>query len=97
MIISVVVLMVATTYHCSAQPSIRFRQGAAWIFWAQEPDVDAEKNRAMMVKTISRDELKQKIDPKDNHFLLVETLTAACHNGTTRQGRCALLMPVLNI
>ena len=26
MIISVVVLIVATTYHCSAQPSIRFRQ-----------------------------------------------------------------------
>lgn len=37
--------------------------------------MDAEKNRAMMVKTISRDELKQKIDPKDN-FPLVETLTA---------------------
>ena len=54
MIISVVLLMVATTYHCSAQPSIRFRQIAARIFWAQEPDVDAEKNRAMMVKTISR-------------------------------------------
>jgi hypothetical protein len=79
MIISVVVLMVATTYHCSAQPSIRFRQGAAWIFWAQEPDVDAEKNRAMMVKTISRDELKQKIDPKDN-FPLVETLTAVTYH-----------------
>lgn len=28
MIISVVVFMVATTYHCSAQPSIRFRQPA---------------------------------------------------------------------
>lgn len=54
MIISVVVLMVVTTYHCSAQPSIRFRQGAAWIFWAQEPDVNAEKkNMAMMVKPIA--------------------------------------------
>jgi hypothetical protein len=53
MIISVVVLMVVTTYHCSAQPSIRF----------------------LTVKTISRDELKQKIDPKD-YFPLVETLTA---------------------
>jgi hypothetical protein len=42
MIISVVVFMVATTYHCSAQPSIRF----------------------LMVKTISPDELKQKIDPQ---------------------------------
>lgn len=65
--------MVATTYHCSAQPSIRFRQGAAWIFWAQEPEVAAEKKeRAMMVKTISRDELNQRIDPEDN-FPLVET------------------------
>jgi hypothetical protein len=61
MIISVVVLMVVTTYHCSAQPSIRF----------------------LTVKTISRDELKQKIDPKDN-FPLVETFD-----------RCDLSSPTL--
>ncbi len=50
----------------------------------------------MIVKAIPPDELKQKIDLKEN-FLLVETLTAACHNGTTRQGRCVLLMYVLDI
>ena len=59
--------------------------------WTQK-----RKNRAMIVKAIPPDELKQKIDLKDN-FLLVETLTAACHNGTTRQGRCVLLMYVLDI
>lgn len=72
-------------------------------------------NRATMVKTISRDELNQKIDLKHN-FLLVETLSlrliitniyrsalichlndVACHNGTTRQGRCVLLIYVLDI
>jgi hypothetical protein len=73
MIISVVVFMVATTYHCSAQPSIRFRQGAAWIFGDRNRmRTQKRENRAMMVKTISRDELKKKIHPKNN-FLLVET------------------------
>jgi hypothetical protein len=65
--------MVATTYHCSPTAVYPLTQGAAWIFWAQEPDVDAEKKeRVMMVKTISRDELNKRIDLKDN-FPLVET------------------------
>jgi hypothetical protein len=38
MIISVVVLMVATTYHCSAQPSIRFSaKGTASVFRVSAP------------------------------------------------------------
>ena len=42
--------------------------------WAQK-----RKNRAMIVKAISRDELNQKIDLKHN-FLLVETLSAATYH-----------------
>jgi hypothetical protein len=73
MIISVVVLMVATTYHCSAQPSIRFRQALRGSFghrnqvWTQE-----KKEWGYDSETISGDELNQRIDLKDN-FPLVET------------------------
>jgi rhodanese-related sulfurtransferase len=47
-----------------------------------------------MVKTISRDELKQKIDRKDD-FLLVETLPAAAYHHKHLPG--ALNLPPENL
>jgi hypothetical protein len=73
MIISVVVLMVLqlTTVPRSRLPgldkALRGSFGHRNRMWTQK-----RKNRAMMVKTISRDELNQRIDLKDN-FPLVET------------------------
>ncbi len=47
-----------------------------------------------MVKTISRDELKQKIDGKDN-FLLVETLPATAYHHNHLPG--AINLPPENL
>ena len=48
----------------------------------------------MMTKTISRDELKQKIDRKDD-FLLVETLPAIAYHMRTCRARsiCRQILP----